>query len=717
MKNRIISVMLAFVFLFAAIAPATMSAAQGEQFKAAAALSVSAAGASGDIEEIIIDETVLNGSTMSFESNTKTIINAEFNNTDVIYNYGEISINAGFNNTGVIYNYGKISISLNAELYNAGTVYNCGNMHVEDGSYRNEDGAVTYNYGSLQITDNLRNNGEIYNACEIQNSGGMHNAGEIYNSNLIDGVGTITHSGNGRIYNSTRARGVIGENLVLDRSYVTVVETINTGLFKEVTVSLPAEEADNIAKLTFTGRTGVIIAKSAEKGIFDDGTFVFGFPAGSMLSRVNVGERVYINKTGGPHFVYGWDAQVFEMTQAQGAEIAFTGGAYAQPVHPSAKAYEGETVVLFGCSVAGAVYYNAQGACVDVELNSDESRGVKYFTMPGFDVVLMNETQAAKNRIERHDWTVLQSDRNTQTAIKSWLEAQLGTMNLYGAEYEIDITDFEAAKTVATDYTGNADGTFEFTVSLSTGSAEQGDLVTAEATVTSGVIRAVPVYTVPTDLKASCADTLSSVRFPVFAGGSFSWDSSYAANTMVGAAGTQTFKAVFTPADVENYTTITDIDVKIKVSKANPFFTLPGAGELYIEEKTNLTLADVALPQGWEWTQPDSAVISGNRYNALFTPDNTDIYNTAERAIKVTVTECTHSNWSEWESDDNATFLHDCTVSRVCLRCGERETVAEEGTAGLNEYPLLSPVLLRMVQILDKIMLLSEVIRNMVDTF
>ena len=64
--------------------------------------------------------------------------------------------------------------------------------------------------------------------------------------------------------------------------------------------------------------------------------------------------------------------------------------------------------------------------------------------------------------------------------------------------------------------------------------------------------KAVPAYIVPTGLTATYGQTLATVALP----DGFTWqDATQAVNA------TGTFKAVFTPADTENYQTVTDIDI------------------------------------------------------------------------------------------------------------------------------------------------------------
>lgn len=71
--------------------------------------------------------------------------------------------------------------------------------------------------------------------------------------------------------------------------------------------------------------------------------------------------------------------------------------------------------------------------------------------------------------------------------------------------------------------------------------------------------KAVPEYTVPTGLTATCGNTLNDVTLP----DGWAWED---ATTPVGAVGSNSFKATFTPEDPETYMTMTGIYVTVTVS-------------------------------------------------------------------------------------------------------------------------------------------------------
>ena len=91
------------------------------------------------------------------------------------------------------------------------------------------------------------------------------------------------------------------------------------------------------------------------------------------------------------------------------------------------------------------------------------------------------------------------------------------------------------------------------------------------ASVDYEIAKANPTYNVPTGLTATYGDTLSGVALTA----GWAWVNG---SQSVGTAGANTFKATFTPTDTANYNTVSDVDVKVTVGKANiePTVTLEG---------------------------------------------------------------------------------------------------------------------------------------------
>lgn len=73
------------------------------------------------------------------------------------------------------------------------------------------------------------------------------------------------------------------------------------------------------------------------------------------------------------------------------------------------------------------------------------------------------------------------------------------------------------------------------------------------------IFKAMPDYSVPTDLSGTQGQTLSDVQLPE----GFSWMDP---NTKLEQTGTHTYKAIYEPADTVNYETISNIDIAITVN-------------------------------------------------------------------------------------------------------------------------------------------------------
>lgn len=100
---------------------------------------------------------------------------------------------------------------------------------------------------------------------------------------------------------------------------------------------------------------------------------------------------------------------------------------------------------------------------------------------------------------------------------------------------------------------------YSYCVITETDTASEGKTETVSDIVTVTVNKANPRFTIPLDLVAMYGQTLSEISLPT----GFSWEDSGA--TLVGAAGNNTFKATYTPEDINNYNVINGIDVNVAV--------------------------------------------------------------------------------------------------------------------------------------------------------
>ena len=143
------------------------------------------------------------------------------------------------------------------------------------------------------------------------------------------------------------------------------------------------------------------------------------------------------------------------------------------------------------------------------------------------------------------------------------------------------------------------------------------------------IAKATPAPELPSGLAAIYGDLLSSVLLPE----GWAWDDP--ADTSVGNAGDNAFNATFTPADTDNYDPLT-VALTVNVDKATPEYEIPeGLTALY-----GTMLADVELPAGWAWNEAPETLVGGlgdHTYAAVFTPEDTDNYNTVSETIGLNV--------------------------------------------------------------------------------
>ena len=182
--------------------------------------------------------------------------------------------------------------------------------------------------------------------------------------------------------------------------------------------------------------------------------------------------------------------------------------------------------------------------------------------------------------------------------------------------------------------------------------------------------KAVPAYIVPTGLTATYGQTLATVALP----DGFTWQD---ATQAVNAAGT--FKAVFTPADTDNYQTVTDIDIIVTHAHTH-------AAE-WSNDDTNhwhaCPCGDKADIAGHIYdNDTDTTCICG--YTRTITPSHTHIlgtkYSTTEHWQECTAEGCpdlegSKANLAAHSFDDDMDA--DCNDG-----CGYTRTVDSDGSEG-----------------------------------
>ncbi|MBQ9511062.1 MAG: hypothetical protein IJR55_05170 [Clostridia bacterium] len=189
------------------------------------------------------------------------------------------------------------------------------------------------------------------------------------------------------------------------------------------------------------------------------------------------------------------------------------------------------------------------------------------------------------------------------------------------------------------------------------------------------VSKANPAHTVPSGLAATYGDTLSSVTLPT----GWSWTDG---SQIVGNAGTNTFKAVFTPTDTNNYNTVTDVDVSVTVNKATPTYTVPTGLTATYGDK----LSSVTLPTGWAWADADASVGNAgtNAIKAIFTPADTANYKTVEN-IDVTV-KVNRANITPSVSIESWTYGQEANKPSVTGNAGKGDVAYSYAKKGSDDF-------------------------------
>ena len=223
-----------------------------------------------------------------------------------------------------------------------------------------------------------------------------------------------------------------------------------------------------------------------------------------------------------------------------------------------------------------------------------------------------------------------------------------------------------------------------------TASIEKGGV---KASVDYTIEKNIPNYTVPLGLTATYGQTLANIVLPE----DWTWDDP---TTSVGDAGTNSFKAIFTPADTTNYNTvIADVDVTVdkavititvdnktaKQCEGLPQFTFTATGliqgETLIADPTISTQADMKSAGTFEIIA--TGADAGDNYTITYVPGTLTVEAHTEHSGGIaTCTEkavCTlcnrpygetlsHTYSTDWKQD-GTNHWHECS-------CGAKAEVA-----------------------------------------
>ena len=170
------------------------------------------------------------------------------------------------------------------------------------------------------------------------------------------------------------------------------------------------------------------------------------------------------------------------------------------------------------------------------------------------------------------------------------------TFEYTGDEIVSDGSNFYSTKmNISGDIKATNVGNYSITVSLKDkDNYEWKDGTTTDLVLNWSITQATPDYTVPTGLTSVKGKVLSDVVLPT----GFTWN----APATVLTAGTNTYKATFTPVDTTNYKTIMDIDIEVDVKNIFDVITsVPGGNGTITPSKID--------------------VIEGSKVKITFTPN------------------------------------------------------------------------------------------------
>ncbi|MDY6399856.1 MAG: hypothetical protein SPK67_06000 [Synergistales bacterium] len=172
-----------------------------------------------------------------------------------------------------------------------------------------------------------------------------------------------------------------------------------------------------------------------------------------------------------------------------------------------------------------------------------------------------------------------------------------------------------------------------------------------EASQDVTINKATPTYTAPTGLTSTYGKTLADVTLPTASNGTWAW--SDATTTSVGNAGTNTFKAQFTPSDTENYDTPAAVDVSITVAKAKATvdtapkektLTYTGSAQALVEagKATGGTLQYAVGTTAGTYSSEIPTGTDAGSYTVWYKAAGTDNYDESEaKSLTVTIAKVT----------------------------------------------------------------------------
>ena len=111
------------------------------------------------------------------------------------------------------------------------------------------------------------------------------------------------------------------------------------------------------------------------------------------------------------------------------------------------------------------------------------------------------------------------------------------------------------------------------------------------------------------------------------------------------------------------------------INKADPDVTIPTT----VSAITGLPLSKAKLPDGWVWDDATVIPVDAQTYGATYTPDDTTNYNTLTVQVKVTVSDCTHSDTTDNIKEPTCTEEGlKTTICNICDKTVSTEAIPAE---------------------------------------
>ena len=169
------------------------------------------------------------------------------------------------------------------------------------------------------------------------------------------------------------------------------------------------------------------------------------------------------------------------------------------------------------------------------------------------------------------------------------------TYTYNGSKQSVVLTAFENS-TMVIEGTNMATVVGSYTVTVKSKNGKWSDGTKEPVTFNWFIVKANPSYTLPTGLNAVQGNKLSDVTLP----DGWKWNTP---DSQLTDAGSNTYKATFTPDDTDNYNVLTDIDVTVNVTAA------------HIKPTNNTSTTSTNKSNGWDDGGPFTTDKCGNVFD------------------------------------------------------------------------------------------------------